>query len=501
MQAQFSPQQQTVIDHIATTAGHTIVSARAGTGKTTTMINGVCRAIDPRCSIAFVAYGKAIATEAEIKVKNLGLNNVKVSTCHSAGFNAYRRIYKSKVENKKLLQLSRQEFNDQYESWRPFVIRAVEKAKDTGIGIVCPIDDTLQWEKIIDKFGLQDLLPEDVSIQQGIDAAIHLLRINNQTTNVIDFSDMIYMTLFHNIRIWQYDYVIVDEAQDLNATRRELVKRMLKPNGKLIAVGDPYQAIFGFTGADHDSMDIIKKEFNADVLPLSVTFRCPKAVVTIAKQWVPDIEAHETSPEGLYDSCELEYIHRLVTPQDVIICRNTKPLVELAYTLLRQSIACRVEGRSIGEGLIKLARRWKRVKNVEELDIKLEEWKKYEIQKAKEKDDNDRCQSIEDQVGTLRVFMEQCDGLDSISVLISKIEVLFTDTKSSDEQRVLTLSTIHKSKGREWNHVFVLGLDTYSPSKWAKSDWELEQEKNLCYVQVTRAKQHLTMVKVPPKQK
>ena len=53
-----------------------------------------------------------------------------------------------------------------------------------------------------------------------------------------------------------------------------------------------------------------------------------------------------------------------------------------------------------------------------------------------------------------------------------------------------------KAKGREWNHVFALGMNKYSPSKWARNEWEIEQERNLCYVQVTRAKQHLTIVNV-----
>jgi DNA helicase-2/ATP-dependent DNA helicase PcrA len=80
---------------------------------------------------------------------------------------------------------------------------------------------------------------------------------------------------------------------------------------------------------------------------------------------------------------------------------------------------------------------------------------------------------------------------------VEKIRSLFSDTEG--EQKVLTLSTIHKAKGKEWDRVFALGMDTYSPSKWARKEWELEQEDNLCYVQVTRSKQHLTLVNVPVK--
>jgi superfamily I DNA/RNA helicase len=275
---------------------------------------------------------------------------------------------------------------------------------------------------------------------------------------------------------------------------------MMKPGGRLIAVGDRRQAIYGFTGADSDSLDKIQEEFNTESLPLSVTYRCPKNIVKMAHDWVDEsvIQAHESAPEGIDDTIELSEIYDKVGPQDAILCRNTKPLVELAYSLLRRQIACKVEGRKIGEGMINLARKWKTVKTVGQLTIKLEEWKEREIAKNKAKGNNDKCQQIEDQADTLAVFMLQCEDSDPISVLVDNINKMFTDTKEG-EQKVLTLSTIHKAKGREWDHVFALGMGTYSPSKYATKKWELEQEDNLCYVQVTRVKKHLTMVTVPRK--
>ncbi|MEY9138574.1 superfamily I DNA/RNA helicase [Bradyrhizobium diazoefficiens] len=56
-----------------------------------------------------------------------------------------------------------------------------------------------------------------------------------------------------------------------------------------------------------------------------------------------------------------------------------------------------------------------------------------------------------------------------------------------DCRAALTLSTIHKSKGREWQRVFWLDRLNTCPSKYAKLEWELEQEMNLCYVAATRS--------------
>jgi superfamily I DNA/RNA helicase len=493
----FSSQQAAVIA-AAQTKGNLIVSARAGTGKTNTMIQGVCKELSKvSSSIAFVAYGKAIAAEGKDKIKELNLHHkVTVSTCHSLGLNAFKRAFRCTVNGYKLEDIARRDFNGEYQSWRTFVTAAAEKAKDLGFGILCAIDDTSKWNHMIEKYNLADLLPEDVSIERGIHAAQHMLNESNLDTSIIDYADMIYLPLLRNVKIWQYDYVIVDECQDTNPTRRELVRRMLKPNtGKLIAVGDPHQAIFAFTGADHDSMDIIEREFNAKVMPLSVTYRCPKSIVAVANRWVSDIQAHKDAPDGVVDTCQLSEVAKLAGQNDAIICRVTKPLIEMAYSLLRQSVACKVEGRAIGEGLITLARRWKSVKNVGELDAKLDTWQENEIRKAKAKNNDNRCQVIEDQAETLRVFMAQCEDSDSIATLTGKIDALFGDKVKG----VLTLSTIHKTKGREWDRVFALGMQTYSPSKWAKQSWELVQEDNLQYVQVTRAKSHLTMVNVPAK--
>ena len=55
----------------------------------------------------------------------------------------------------------------------------------------------------------------------------------------------------------------------------------------------------------------------------------------------------------------------------------------------------------------------------------------------------------------------------------------------------VVLSSIHKAKGREWNRVYWLQT---GPSKWARKEWELQQETNLCYVATTRAKSALYLV-------
>lgn len=472
----------------------TLIQASAGAGKSSTIKEMLMVA---KGSSAVCAFNKAIAQEFEYKIAPLGLQNVKVGTLHSFGFGALRRtIANIKVDANKLRNLARQEFTGQYENLIPFVTSATAMAKESGIG-ACMENNEENWTNMLDHHDLWDTLPDNVSEAQGIDAAQYLLNRNNELKNIIDFADMLYLPVLFRTKMWQYDNVFLDEAQDTNNTRRELIAMMMKKNGKLVAVGDEHQAIYGFAGADSGSMRSIQTQFNAKVVPLSVSFRCPSAVVKIAQQWVNHIESAPESLTGIVDTCELHEIAKLVSNEDAIICRNTRPLVKLAYSLIRQEIPCRVEGRAIGEGLISLATRWKSVKTVGQLATKLDSWKEKEIEKHQKKENSAKLQALEDQTETLEIFMNQCDSDDSISVLVNRIRSLFSDSNETEKQRVLILTTIHRSKGKEWNRVFALGMSSYSPSKYAKQAWELEQEDNLCYVQVTRAKHHLTLVSVP----
>jgi len=71
--------------------------------------------------------------------------------------------------------------------------------------------------------------------------------------------------------------------------------------------------------------------------------------------------------------------------------------------------------------------------------------------------------------------------------LAANIDALFSDNRDGS---VLTLATVHKSKGLEWDRVFILD-PKLMPSKYARQQWQLDQETNIHYVAITRARQEL----------
>jgi superfamily I DNA/RNA helicase len=329
--------------------------------------------------------------------------------------------------------------------------------------------------------------PTDDLITYGIDLCRAVLGRSIQVADsLIDFDDQLYMPVISGARFIQNDFLFVDEAQDVNQVQRAMLRRALKPGGRLIAVGDPGQAIYGFRGADVDAIDNIKKEFDAIELPLSISYRCPQSVVREAQQFVSHIQAASSAPEGKVSHLG-KYGPEVFGSHDSIICRNTAPLIDLAYKLIRAHVPCKVKGRDIGQGLISLIRKLE-PKSLSHLEDRLQSYAEREVAKFIAKGQEERADALMDRVTTIQVFMEMQPESGNVGTLIQSIESMFSDSNGC-----LMLCTIHKAKGLEWQKVFILDPDRM-PSKWARQAWQKQQETNLQYVAVTRAKSELVYI-------
>lgn len=498
----FSAQQLEFINWAEKGHGSCVLEAVAGAGKTTTILEAA-KKISGQSAI--LAYNKAIAKEIKEKLEAMKLpwNKAQAGTVHSFGFSAYRKAFsKVKVDGDKVAKLLEPacERSEEFAKHESKIKMLVSQAKQRALGVIGAISDDKPWFEIIDHFDICDD-ESNVDPLWLIVQARQFLLLSNKQTDVIDFDDMIYLPLLFKLRFWRYDNVFVDEAQDTNQARRALVGALVKKGGRVIAVGDRHQAIYGFTGADSDSLDLIKKDFAATELPLTVSYRCPKAVVAYAQAWVSHIQPAEEAPVGLISfNNEDEFYQRRneLNGDASVLCRLTKPLVSLAFSLIRKKIACKVEGRDIGNGLKKLATRWK-VQNLEALEGKLEAYLEKETTKLLAKKQETKLTTMEDSVETLKIIIEQCrtENKYQVTDVVSAIDDLFAD----DIKGMLTLSTIHKAKGREWERVFWLNRQGTCPSPWARQAWQKEQELNLCYVAATRAKHELCELTVTEKKK
>jgi hypothetical protein len=247
----------------------------------------------------------------------------------------------------------------------------------------------------------------------------------------------------------------------------------------------------GFTGADNDSLEQIEEELSCETLPLSVTFRCPKLVVEQAQKFVPDITANETNIDGVVSRVAFSAF----TPKvgDAILCRLNKYLVRMFFELLRKGIPAKIEGRDQIKNLINLVKRFK-TKDIYLAYESLSEWSSTRINELNEKRRFTAAEDLQDKVECVMSVMEHVMANDGQTVkdLEVQLESMFGD--EVDSKNVVVLCSVHKSKGLEWPNVYILGFDQFMPSKYAKKDWEQQQEANLQYVAVTRAMQLLTFV-------
>lgn len=460
-----------------------VIEAGAGSGKTTTLIQ-VYKSLVGRS--IFLAFGKA-------NQEDLQNRGVPARTFNSLGFGALRQAMTTgQVDGDKVRNYLRSTLNPgDAARYVAFCSKLVDLAKNSGIGAI--IDDTEQnWFDLIDKHDLE-LQYSDANYATAVSIARAALTWSSHPSTiekVVDYNDQVYVPVLLGLRLPKFDNVLTDESQDLNAIQRAIVRKILAERGRLVAVGDKAQAIFGFRGADSDSLDLIASDFDCRRLPLTVSYRCARKIVDYARQFGA-IDARDDAPEGLVREVEsLDDTIAEAAPGDLYVSRTTRTLIEAAYRFLKAHKSAFVLGREIGEGLVKLVSRFS-APNLDVLADRLETWTTREVEKAQVKGKDAKAESIRDKTDCVVFLIETLVGDEhSIGGLIDLIQRLFTNRAGG-----VMLATIHKAKGLEARRVYWLNHDW--TNRWAKQPWQQQQETNLKYVAATRAKEELVLIPTP----
>jgi len=383
MPTQHTPEQTAIINAAASSSASLLIEARAGTGKTTTLMDLLPSLSS---STAIMAFNRSIADELKARVAALPLQTqlgVELGTVHSFGLKAFTKGTgrRPKVSGGKVSFILKDHLatrpKSEQDYWKPvtyLIKQIVGGAKNSGFGIMSTaesfpdINEDHAWWSLLSHFNW-DLELENAGIdpEKAIALARHILNLSNRQLANIDFDDMIYLPLLLSHHIPQFHNVLIDEAQDISPTRREFAFRMMSAGGRIIAVGDEYQAIYGFTGADADSLAAIKRRADAVPLPLTICWRCDDEIISAAQEYVPDIQARPGAAPGQVSEVSLSTLAGVFdgtlpsdkTPDealipregDAILCRLNKPNVSMALTLIKSGIRARIEGRDIGSKL------------------------------------------------------------------------------------------------------------------------------------------------------
>jgi superfamily I DNA/RNA helicase len=266
----WSAEQKKIFTWFETGEGNLIVRARAGTGKTTTIIAALDFA--PEEKILLAAFNKTIAQELQSRITN---GRVQAKTLHGLGYSFIRKAWGNvsvDTNGEREINLAKEACPGSITN--PNIIRLVGKvcSKVRELKPFCHnVDD------VVDLMTEFDLLPETEMEIDGYDAkrlagyALKAVDIAKKRTYTIDFADMIFLPLALGIvRPW-FDMVIVDEAQDMTAPQLEIAIRSCKKTGRIAIVGDDRQAIYAFRGADSGGLDRLKAALRATELGLTTT--------------------------------------------------------------------------------------------------------------------------------------------------------------------------------------------------------------------------------------
>jgi len=458
-----------------------LINAKAGSGKTTTIVRA-SNLIPQNELTIFLAFNKSIVRELEPKLPS----HVKVATLHSWGMKelVYKFGNSVKVDESKVYKIIKS------------MIPAWNIEEDEVTSYISRVGKLVDMFRFALPQSMEEVLElcekHEIELMNGeIERAKEVLLACRKDTTTFDFIDMIYVPATNkNMRLRKFKNVFIDECQDLNRAQHEMLLRLVDSNGgRLIAVGDPNQSIYGFAGADVESFNNLRTLLpNTIELPLSFSYRCGSKIITHAQEIVSDILPSPTASEG----CVREGSFKEIQDGDFVLCRNTRPLVAMCMKFISEGRKATIKGGDIGKNLINMIKKSK-AKTHDALFNSLEKEYNKLVEKTKvvypgkDPEKVSTVVNMSDKIGALRAIANE-SRTKSTEEMINTITTIF-----SDEATGIVLSTMHKSKGLEADNVFIIEAQL-CPAFYAMQQWQIEQEYNLMYVARTRAKKNLIYV-------
>ena len=339
--------------------------------------------------------------------------------------------------------------------------------------------------------------------------------------DTLEFDDLIKLTvkIFNNhpeiAQSYQrrYSSISVDEYQDIDENQYTIIRLLVPSDGNICAIGDPNQAIYGFRGGSSKFFNNFKQDYpNAKVINLKNNYRSTESIVNASNQMIDCFniisqydKPHEkiTIHTAPTDKAEAEFVvstiekligghsffsidsNRSTGEEDelsfgdfAILYRTSaqvQPLVEalnrsgMPYVKLSDDLLC--DKSSVRKLLKNLTDDSPITEQLESLPIDIKD-------------------SIEDYV--FKYLQEFAKTYNTREEFIHEVSIIKeSDTLDARADRI-SLMTLHSSKGLEFKCVFVVGLENgILPLYRAQSPEEIEEERRLLYVGMTRAKQRL----------
>lgn len=561
-----SSYQNIILDNVLSNNKHVFIRALAGCGKTQTLVwivkelakRGLLRGK----RVIYLAFNKAIQEELSRKLMGTGCPAL---TTHGFGYDMLRQIFRELAKagpncvfngkNTEIFQrlLSGDLFGEYSDSAvkrakksEPYALRSVVCGNRGLVSFIKNWAIVPTWNGAHYEFSEQQkanikdfitsyelLIPQKFSDEEAVNWACRVVTASiplpGEALNRITYDDMLYLPTALSMKFPKYDLVLTDETQDFNYAQEQMLFSLQKEGARCIAVGDIFQCLYRFRGADSHAFEHIKETLESTdrdlvecVLPIN--YRSDEAIIKHAQRWVPELtgrgkELGQKEGEVIEDITFEEAIQEVNNDgkEDYsFLCRVNAPIVITAYQLISKGKKVAIIGRkAIGSPLVDiiddlcaspptklvLDRRDNVGRVIEEGFLtRLRIWHKFQAAKLTEEEHTQNLEELNNNVECLEVIAQKVQG-DSVDLIKKEIDSLFSE--ESNDKCVIKLSSVHRAKGLEWDNVYIICPHLMPHPKVRPNpdgSWSEDQqvEENLRYVACTRAKHKLNYVSTWP---
>lgn len=539
------PEQRTVAQSLD---GPVVVLAGAGTGKTRAITHRIAYAAatgrhDPSATLA-VTFTNRAAGEMARRLAELGVRDVRVRTFHSAALRQLRWAWPIAVGGS---------MHELFESKFPLVTSVLTAQRlPTDPAVVRDVCTEIEWAKMVsvgpeqypaaaERLGRKSVGGLDLGavseVYQGYE---HAKRVANR----IDFEDVLLLTvavleeredLLRKVQA-SFRHFTVDEFQDVSAIQRRLLGLWLGERDDVCVVGDIAQTIYSFAGADPTHLATFERQFSDPrVINLTRCYRCSPEIVATAEHVLagnsrspsPSVVGHERL--RLQSQCESGRAPSFDEYPDehseaIAVVRRIKELIKTGTAASDIAILVRInaltelfEAKLAESGVpytVRGGRRFFERPEVRRAVTFLRATARARADTADEQVTEAGVRQLLSQVGyteeppnetgalresweSLAALVALCDDL-----LAARVGATWNDVvaeidlreSSADAPTVngVTIASLHAAKGMEWQTVFIVGLvDGMVPMSHATTVEQVEEERRLLYVGMTRAKREL----------
>lgn len=463
-------EQNAITAAVQNTTRNLAVKARAGAAKSTTILL-IAEAL-PAVSILVLAFNAKIVKDIQPKLPP----NAEAKTINALGHRAWGaflgkniKLNDSKCREELRDRIKALPQTEQEEAWESFsdMLKAISEAKTEGY---LPAGTHPMAKPLVSDRSFYDLLDIETSdlFRDLVDETLSS-SFRKALKGEIDFNDQILCPAIMSVSFDRYDLVMIDEAQDLSPINHVILRKLVGKR-RLIAVGDPCQAIYGFRGASEKSMDELIEQFDMQELFLTICFRSAESVVKNARWRAPDMQWRPGAPIGIVKTL-LSWGPETLRDGDAIICRNNAPIFGQALSLIRAGLYPEILGTDSMQYITGIMKKLGKPSTpIAEAKLALQEWE----EKARKKYKSGK--KIDDIIATLHYFFAEAETLGNV---IDSFQRVLNATGK------IKLMTGHRSKGLEFDRVFFL-------DKFLLGDEG--QDLNLRYVIETRAREELYYV-------